>query len=86
MTTTTTYEILDWPTGLNTWWWMRLRQTRRSKWRVMLVKLTEHSGTEYIRPFQDSNCYPRSLVKNWQAAFVEAEPPPSDWLELIGEP
>lgn len=74
-------KIVDWPTPGTTWWWMRYRPSRRSKWRVLLVRvIRDPARAEYIKPFQDRNCISRYISKEWEATFHPAAPPPEDWL------
>lgn len=67
----------EWPTS--EWSWMRYRRTARSKWNVLLVRLIERDGKEYVQPFQDRNCFPHSFARGWEALFAPAEPPPEEW-------
>lgn len=60
---------IDWPTKDFRFWWMQYKQSARSKTRVMLVELVTHDGTEFIQPFQDNNCYPKSFCVEWNARF-----------------
>ena len=73
-------KIVDWPTSDTAWWWMRYRPSSRSKWRVLLVRVTENEGAKYIQPFQDRNGFSRSICTNWEATFYPAVPPPVMWL------
>lgn len=73
--------VLDWPTAESTWWWMRCRPTPRSKWRVVLVRLVEAFGTEYVKPLGDRNCISRSICRDWEAQFYPAVGPPDEWIE-----
>lgn len=70
---------IEWPTSDRQWWWMRYRTTPRANWRVLLVELIEHDGRAYIKPFDDRNCFPRTICEDWKAQFVPAEPPPEEW-------
>lgn len=65
-----------WPDKSCRYWWMRYQRTPRSKVAVMLVELTEHEGMEYVKPWQDSNCYPRSFVNEWSARFKRCDSTP----------
>jgi hypothetical protein len=69
---------IDWPSfnSANTYWWMRYKLKPRSKPKIMLVSMLIAEGTEYVQPFQDRNCYPRSFCKAWQAEFIPCETPP----------
>lgn len=74
-------KIVDWPTPDTLWWWMRYRRSRRSKWRVLLVRvIRDPEGAEYIAPFQDHNAISRSICTEWEARFHPAAPPPQPWL------
>jgi hypothetical protein len=68
--------ILEWPTAEHRFWWMQYRLSKRGKTKVMLVELLVHEGTEYIQPFQDRNCYPRSICHDWEAKFKPCESQP----------
>lgn len=72
-------EPIKWPTSESEWWWMRFRLTARSKWRVLLVRVIQALGTEYVEPFDDNNCLSRSICEHWEAEFVLGEPPPEEW-------
>lgn len=71
------HEPLSWPTPDSAWWWMRCRLKPRGKWRILLVEFDQHQGTEYVRPHQDNNCYPRSICADWQAQFLPGPTPPT---------
>lgn len=65
-----------WPDASHKWWWMEFQRTPRCKKQVMLVRLVEHDGTEYIQPHQDNNCYPKSFTEEWSARFKPCESSP----------
>lgn len=68
--------IVDWPTNQFRFWWMQYRISARAKVRVILVEIVVHDGTEYVQPFQDRNCYPRSFCSDWNAKFKPCESEP----------
>ena len=75
-------EPIKWPTAESKWWWMRFRMTRRSKWRVLRVKVRQCLGTEYVLPLDGNDGFSRSVCKKWHALFVPGvlgKPPPEEW-------
>ena len=67
---------LSWPTCEYEHWWMEYQRTARSRVSVLLVSVVKNEGAEYIQPFQDRNCYPRSFTSEWRARFLPCPIPP----------
>ena len=76
-----TAEPVEWPDGDGTWWWMRWRKGRRGKWRVLLVRFFTFDETDWVAPFQNSNCYSRACCESLEASFAPATPPPAEWCD-----
>ena len=68
-----------WPEAPHRWWWMRFKMKPRGKWRVLLVELVNHDGTEYVQPYDDRNCFPQHMCIQWDAMFLRADGPPKVW-------
>lgn len=67
----------SWPTKAHRFWWMEYTLgKKRGKPKVMLVELIEADGCEYVRPFQDNNCYPKRFCEDWKARFKPCESEP----------
>ncbi len=71
---------IDWPTPDHTWWWMRWRPTRRSKWRKDVIVTVIVDGTKWVCPVGSTGALTRAICKEWEAQFVPASPPPEEWL------
>lgn len=70
--------VVDWPNEGFRFWWMSYKLKPRGKRKVMLIEFVKHEGTEYVMPFQDNNCYPRSMcVDSWNAKFKPCESHPT---------
>jgi len=66
----------SWPTSDHKFWWMECRIKPRGKTQVLLVTVEVFAGIEYVKPWQDNNCYPRSICENWKARFKPCESTP----------
>ena len=72
---------IDWPSGDGTWWYMRFRKSRRSKWRRLLVEFYSIGKHEWVTPFDDDSRVPKAFCTKHEATFLPAAAPPDeeDW-------
>jgi hypothetical protein len=68
-------NTLDWPDGSSVYWWMKAKTGKRTTVKI-LGSVVERFGEEYFQPYDDRNCYSRSICAGWQAKFLPGETPP----------